>query len=869
MGQISIQPSSSSGGSLGVRTEMMNDEPFCKVARSKQRSAMRYRFGICLCFFVVGLLFLPPIACTQDNASENPGVNSGDYNVQQALETGYRANWINGNQDTYDTFINLGSGVRLLDYTFDMRSLDHKGLMFDNLSLSAFGLGGDPNDVVRLRIGKNKWYDFQGLFRRDKNFWDYNLFANPLNPTNSNPAVAITSSPNAMDTVRHMQDYNLTLLPQSRLRFRLGYSRNVNQGPVLASTDSGVAPQLTENVRTTVNAFRVGIDFRVLPKTSLSYDQFLEHDREDDITTDQNRTFQLANGAPVDLGIVWSTVGAEVLPCATPFSNPTTTPPTVTPSCNGILSYSRVGRPRNSMPTERFRFQSSYFQNLEMEGSVGYSSSDNSVPDFNETTNGWVSRSATRVSTTGGPAVAKRVSVNADWSGVYAVTDKFRIQDSFRYENWRIPGLWATADSNIFGAAGTNQVGLALPLSLFSQVSPSAAKTFGALCPAAPYAQAGCPLHTSSSGADVTNELSYQFLGQNLKSNTLELQYDFTKRFSGHIGYLYTSRTIAQSSATFDTGETYFPGGGGTAANHYLAARGDCAVVGSAPPAGCTLNPDGSITEGSPTNLVPEAGNDTSRLVTNIDENALLLGFTARPVDALRIDGDSQIGRNSNAYTRTSPTELEIYKVHAKYQPRPWVNIDGAIDIEENANTLYQVNGKEHGRTYSFTTMLLPNSKVTLEIGYNYNDIYSQAEVCFAYSTVPATPSPFGACPIAGSPVPLAALSTYSSNQHFAYANVIWKPAKRVSTSLGYAGTFVDGNTLFLNPLQPAGTLAFNYQKPFAMVQFDLHKGLSYKMSWNYYGYDAKGPLNIVGLQPIPSADFNGSTATFAFRYMF
>ena len=43
-------------------------------------------------------------------------------------------------------------------------------------------------------------------------------------------------------------------------------------------------------------------------------------------------------------------------------------------------------------------------------------------------------------------------------------------------------------------------------------------------------------------------------------------------------------RTIADFSATFDTGEIYFPGGatGIASANYYLAARGDCAVVADA-----------------------------------------------------------------------------------------------------------------------------------------------------------------------------------------------------------------------------------------------------------------------------------------------
>ena len=222
------------------------------------------------------------------------------------------------------------------------------------------------------------------------------------------------------------------------------------------------------------------------------------------------------------------------MPCAAPITSATTTPPTANANCNGFLSYSQVGRPRNFMPTERLRFQSNYFKNFETNGSFGYSTSDNSIPDFDEILNGFVTRSATRVSTTAGPATAKRVSVNADWSGVYSVTDKLRIEDFFRYDNWRIPGLWATYETNLFGAAGSGAaVGLALPISSFNQVSPATAATFASLCPAAPYSQAGCPLHTTSSGADVTNELSYNFLGQNLKSNTLELQYDFTPHWSG------------------------------------------------------------------------------------------------------------------------------------------------------------------------------------------------------------------------------------------------------------------------------------------------------------------------------------------------
>src|SRR5579862_3878397 len=224
---------------------------------------------------LVTTLILSPIACAQDDGGQSKGIDSGNYNIHSSIDFGYRANEVNGNINTYNTFENLGSGVRLFDYTLEMRSLDHNGLLFDNLLFTNFGYGGDPNDETRLRIEKNKWYDFRGTFRRNKNSWDYNLLANPLNPANSVPALAIVNSPHELDLVRRMQDYDLTLLPVSRLRFRLGYSRNVNEGPGFTTLDGGTEPLLAENFRYTTNAYRAGVDVRLIPKTTVLFDELL------------------------------------------------------------------------------------------------------------------------------------------------------------------------------------------------------------------------------------------------------------------------------------------------------------------------------------------------------------------------------------------------------------------------------------------------------------------------------------------------------------------------------------------------------------------------------------------------------------------
>jgi hypothetical protein len=848
-------------------------------------------------FAFLATLVLAPVCAAQ--GTDDKGIDQGNYNIRESLEAGYRGNWVNGDQDTYNTFVHLAEGVRLLDFTLDMRSLDHNGLFFDNLNFSNFGYGGDPVNVTRLRIQKNKIYDFRMQFRRDRNFWDWPYLANPLNSATSTVVNPIPLSPHTQDLVRRMQDYDLTLFPQSRLRFRLGYSRNVDEGPAFTTLDSGTEPLFNQNVRVTTNQYHAGVDYRVLPRTTISYDQFLEYFKDDTFTFDliPNTSpllppgfnqYQLAGGTPVDLGIVWNTTATGGSPCGSPITNSATVPPTVTSNCNGFINgpfndaalpgYSRFATPRNFMPTERFSFQSNYFQKLQLSGAFGYSSGDMKINDFQEIMDGWASRPGSRGNITGGPAKATRVSVNGDFSALYNLTDKVRLVDFFRYDNWRIPGQWEELAQNLFPISpGPGQSGLTVPI---STITPA---TLAANCPAAPFNQAGCPQHVSGSLADMEDQLFTRFLGQNLKSNTFQVEYDFNRRLNARIGYEYTNRKIANFNAATDIAEIYLPGGSsGTAANFFLAARADCAVPtgGTLPPPDCTLNPNGSITE-----IGPEAGNDTSRNITTINENALLLGVTARPIDKLRINGDMSIGYNDASYTRISPRQIQNYKIHANYKPAPWASLDGSVNIRENRDNVLTVDKLEHDRSYSFSTMLAPQSRISVDFGYTYLDFFSTIDICYAGTTVAGVTTP---CPIIDGASPLGATNRYKNTTHFAYGNVIWKPYKRVTAMIGFSGSFTRGSSTYFNqpqfvaappvpaqtqivpdPSTPSGTLNFNYVKPSASIFIDIYKGLSYRMYWNYYGYNVKGPPNPVTFAPIGNPDFNGSTATFAFRYAF
>jgi hypothetical protein len=110
---------------------------------------------------------------------------------------------------------------------------------------------------------------------------------------------------------------------------------------------------------------------------------------------------------------------------------------------------------------------------------------------------------------------------------------------------------------------------------------------------------------------------------------------------------------------------------------------------------------------------------------------------------------------------------------------------------------------------------------------------------------------------------------TYSAQTHFVYGDVRWKPVKRLTAIVGYAGSFADGNTVFLNPNAPLGPLVYANQKPYAGFAVDLKKGVAFRTTWAYYGYSPRSISSPPGLTPIGSQDFNANNVTAALRYSF
>jgi hypothetical protein len=444
--------------------------------------------------------------------AEPDGATSGGYQIHSSIEFGYRSTDVTGSGDMYDTLANLQTGPRILDQTLTMQSVDHQGLLFDNLYLNSVGWGGDPNNYLRLRADKDKWYNLQSSFRRDQYFSDYDLLANPLNPSTSTPSIPVLTSPHEFDTTRRMSDTDLTLLPQSVVSFRLGYSHNNMSGPSYSSIHEGTEASLLQGWNTTMNAYRLGVDFRVAPRTVLSYDQFLDYYKGDtDYQLNPINEALLPTTPPssVSLGLSFDTVNKE--PCAVPAGqsslivNGTLT----NVICSAYSSYARNQRIRTSTPTERISLRSDYFRQLALVGSYSYSSAVSSTP-LDESFSGLITRTNTLAFAGSGTAAANRISDVADLGATLQLTPHLRLIEKFYFWAYRIPQNGNLNELDYSCAAP--------PCSLLSPV-----------------------LNTPSTPGGTPTTIQSSF-NQTWTRNQTELAWDISKKVGARIGYRYGDR---------------------------------------------------------------------------------------------------------------------------------------------------------------------------------------------------------------------------------------------------------------------------------------------------------------------------------------
>ena len=263
-------------------------------------------FAMFLGFLVAMFLAVACIAVAQNPAvpaapEAQMSVPAG-YSIHESVDLGGRVSGIAGSGAMYDTMVNLHTGPRVIGETFELHALPGtKNTPLDDMQIFASGFGGEPYSFAKMDFSKSKFYEFSGMFRRNRRYFDYNLLGNPNIPSGYSipigPSTAPTGqyawpqmnhSPFMFNTVRHMTDTSLTVLPVSTVTFRFAYSQNLTQGPSLTPSGNAVAGQevlLQEYQRYSSDDFTLAVDWKPVQGTKLTYEEQIDHYKGDSYFT--------------------------------------------------------------------------------------------------------------------------------------------------------------------------------------------------------------------------------------------------------------------------------------------------------------------------------------------------------------------------------------------------------------------------------------------------------------------------------------------------------------------------------------------------------------------------------------------------------
>jgi len=798
----------------------------------------------------------PVVPSTAAPAPETHFTTPEGYTAHHSVDIGGRYNYVNGSGAMYDTMVNLHSGPRVAGETLELRALPgNKNPLADKLSVFGSGFGGDPYNFAKLDFSKGKDYDFTGIFRRDRQYFDYDLLGNPnivggqsipigpsTTPTGSFAWPQVNSSPFLFNTVRRMTDTSLTLMPLSQVTYRLAYSQNTFEGP--SQTPSGYQfagsydVLLQEYQRNSTDDFTMGVDWKPIKGTMLTFEEQIDHYKADSFFTlaPQSYLFQEADGTPVaplvnydsELPYGYSSRTGAFAPsgvCSSSISNPSTIltanpnggAPIIDPACNVTTSYLRTQPTRILYPTETFRLQSTSIKNVSMNGDFRYTNANMKLPNYYDSFQGLAG--VNREITYEGDASARRQVTAADYGIVWQATKTVAIEDQMNFSDVHQPGT----------ANMTSVTTLATSTTADTINNPSLTTTTinTPINPAT-----GKPTSSFEGSPSIATPAPAYF-GQKFLTNNATISWDAASRATLSFTYRYQQHVIAENSFSAASGSTPVDPGGN--------------------PGNVPL-PVGAATNGT----------------VSINENGGILNIAYRPATNLSVNGSAELLYADNVFTPMGARQTQHYRVHTTFRAKPWATVSGAFNDYERHNntnnnqaavaagTAYQgpLNHVDRTRVASADVLLIPNDRVSVDINYAYTDVYTATNICYnngASATLPGTASTNAAgaanvCPgvyARGSTTQLAdwfARDFMDAPTQYGSADVTVAPTAKVKSSVGYHITSVNGSQFFNDARSVNGSLNSIYSSPYINVAWTMHPGLVWRADYNFYGYSEGGP---------------------------
>lgn len=675
-------------------------------------------------------------AAPAPTATPEPGEDAGDYIITSSVEFGFRGLRVDGDLNKYQSDLNYKTGPRLFDSSLYMKSQDGNGKVFDTLLITSTGFGSDPQGNIRFSAEKPEWYRFDGTYRRFKYFRFLNSFANPnwiFNP----PAFSVPPKPgtgeHGHNTRVDLADFDLTILPKhERIRFNVGFSPEHYKGPAFINYHAGGNEfMLLSEVRSHANDYRVGADGKVGP-IDFSFLQGFRRFRDDSA---------IHSGPNPGINL--------------------------NPSAAGLTNFHRDEPSRGSVNYTRFSAHALAADRLDITARIVYSKAKSNY-NFIESFRGrnWNPRitgfppsppGATPNILNLGQYIlsgsSERPNTLGDLGLTYRATDKLRISNTFRVETFEIDGVALFND--------------------FFSVTRG----------------------TRTDSIAITNRNVNTFTKYRKYQNTIEGDYQFSPRYSIHLGYRYANRRIEEAISGFNLGSN------------------------SAPAIPAEFH---------------EEHNNT---------HVVIGGFKARPVKDWTIYFDAEHGTADNVFTRIGNYDFTNIRAKTRYAPNRKISFMLALITKDNSNpseiagiSLQDFGVDVKSRIVTSSIDWAATSKLSINAGYNYHWIESDAVIEYFFNSVR---HPLGH-------------SLYFSRNHFFFVDSVAQIMPRVTLYTAYRINKDNGQgDRVADPTGNPGTLIASYpmsfQSPEARLAIKLHHRLDWNIGYQYFNYNESA---IVGPRP-------------------
>jgi hypothetical protein len=190
-------------------------------------------------------------------AAPSPAPSTENW-LTGSIDLGYR--WligVGGSTATYRTFVDLGSGPKLLAADFTLTDPKHRA--FDSLRVRAYSWGDEPYESLYVNAKKSNLYDFSVDYRNIAYYDFLPSYADPL------LARGITLNEQAFDTRRRIANFRLDLRPGARIVPYFAFDRDYGSGPGTTAYGNGATNSfpVPTNMRDLTYLYSGGLRFEL------------------------------------------------------------------------------------------------------------------------------------------------------------------------------------------------------------------------------------------------------------------------------------------------------------------------------------------------------------------------------------------------------------------------------------------------------------------------------------------------------------------------------------------------------------------------------------------------------------------------------